>query len=81
MREPPVNNIHRHKYIIPDSRNAEATVETTLGEHNAGSATHTWKHRRWQLRAAIEFVDPASAVRFEKHLESGSGRAFARRHL
>lgn len=32
-------------------------------------------------RAAIEFPDEPRAVRFEKYLKSGSGRAFAKRHF
>ena len=29
----------------------------------------------------IEFPDEARAVRFERYLKSGSGRAFAKRHF
>ena len=58
-----------------------ADVAARLDEHNAGKATHTLKHRPWHLRAAIEFVDPTLAARFEKYLKSGSGRAFAKRHF
>ncbi|HEY3384725.1 MAG TPA: GIY-YIG nuclease family protein [Vicinamibacterales bacterium] len=58
-----------------------ADVAARLAEHNAGKARYTSKHRPWRLRAAIEFTDPDAAARFEKYLKSGSGRAFARRHL
>jgi predicted GIY-YIG superfamily endonuclease len=56
-------------------------VAARLDEHNADKAVHTYKHRPWRLRAAIEFVNPHAAARFEKYLKSGSGRAFARRHF
>jgi predicted GIY-YIG superfamily endonuclease len=56
-------------------------VAARLREHNAGKAVHTWKHRPWRLRAAVEFADPTVATRFETYLKSGSGRAFAKRHL
>ena len=56
-------------------------VAARLDEHNAGKARHTWKHRPWRLRAAVEFADPDLAARFEKYLKSGSGRSFAKRHF
>ena len=52
-----------------------------LVEHNAGSCTHTAKHRPWFLDVAIEFSDERRAVAFEQYLKSGSGVAFANRHL
>jgi len=33
------------------------------------------------MLAAIEFQAEARAAEFEKYLKSGSGRAFAKRHL
>jgi len=33
------------------------------------------------MLVSIEFPDEQMAVRFEKYLKSGSGRAFARRHF
>ena len=50
-------------------------------EHNAGSCTHTAKHRPWSIDAVIEFADERRAVAFERYLKSGSGVAFANRHL
>ncbi len=52
-----------------------------LDRHNAGLSPHTDKHRPWKLLVSIEFTDPRCAIRFEKYLKSGSGRAFARRHF
>ena len=52
-----------------------------LAEHNAGSCTYTAKHRPWFLDVIIEFSDERGAVAFEHYLKSGSGVAFAHRHL
>ena len=50
-------------------------------EHNAGSCAHTAKHRPWSIDVVIEFADERRAVAFERYLKSGSGVAFAHRHL
>jgi predicted GIY-YIG superfamily endonuclease len=50
-------------------------------DHNAGSCTHTAKHRPWSIDIVIEFSDERRAVGFERYLKSGSGVAFAQRHL
>ena len=50
-------------------------------EHNAGSCAHTTKHRPWSIDVVIEFADERRAVAFERYLKSGSGVAFAQRHL
>jgi putative endonuclease len=50
-------------------------------EHNAGNCTHTAKHRPWSVDVVVEFVDEQRAVAFERYLKSGSGVAFAQRHL
>jgi predicted GIY-YIG superfamily endonuclease len=52
-----------------------------LDWHNAGLTPHTSKHRPWKLLVTIEFFDSNLAVRFEKYLKTGSGRAFAKRHF
>ena len=52
-----------------------------VARHNAGLSGHTSKHRPWKLLVSIEFADPERALRFEKDLKTGSGRAFARRHF
>jgi predicted GIY-YIG superfamily endonuclease len=56
-------------------------VVTRLGFHNAGLSRHTAKYRPWQLVVALEFATEEQAVRFEKYLKSGSGRAFTKRHF
>ena len=52
-----------------------------LREHNAGKVPHTSKFIPWSIRSATAFADRERAVRFERYLKSGSGRAFLKRHL
>ena len=56
-------------------------VEARLADHNAGRCPYTARHRPWQLHMIIEFPDDPRAIRFERYPKSGSGRAFAKRHL
>jgi len=56
-------------------------VNCRLAHHNAGRCPHTARHRPWHLHVVIEFPDEARAIRFERYLKSGSGRAFAKRHF
>jgi putative endonuclease len=58
-----------------------ADVSHRVEARKAGLSWHTAKHRPWRLLVTIEFADAACAVRFEKFLKPGSGRAFARRHV
>lgn len=50
-------------------------------EHNSGSCVHTSKYRPWTIDVVIEFPEESRAVAFERYLKSGSGVAFAKRHL
>jgi predicted GIY-YIG superfamily endonuclease len=52
-----------------------------LDAHNAGRCTHAASYRPWEVVAAIQLSDEPTAVRFERYLKSGSGRAFAKRHF
>jgi len=56
-------------------------IENRLEWHNNGPSGQTTQHRPWSVIVAIEFADEHTAIRFEKYLKSGSGRAFAKRHL
>ena len=56
-------------------------VALRLTWHNAGRCPHTAKYRPWELVVSIEFRDEPRAIRFERWLKSGSGRAFAKRHF
>lgn len=56
-------------------------VDARLDWHNGGPSGYTVKHRPWSIVVSIEFRTEQEAVRFEKYLKSGSGRAFAKRHF
>jgi predicted GIY-YIG superfamily endonuclease len=56
-------------------------VTARLAAHNNGRCPHTADGRPWKLDIVIEFADEPRAIRFEKYLKSGSGAAFAKRHL
>ena len=56
-------------------------VATRHAAHNAGRCSYTAKHRTWSIDVVIEFADERRAVAFERYLKSGSGVAFAKRHL
>jgi putative endonuclease len=52
-----------------------------LADHNAGRSPHTSSGRPWTVDVTVKFADEARALRFEQYLKSGSGTAFATRHL
>lgn len=52
-----------------------------LDAHNAGRVPHTAKFKPWHADLVMQFADEARAIKFERYLKSGSGCAFARRHL
>jgi putative endonuclease len=52
-----------------------------LTEHNAGKSVHTNKFKPWELMAYIAMPERHLAEELERYLKSGSGRAFANRHL
>jgi putative endonuclease len=56
-------------------------VEARLASHNSGRCAHTVRGRPWGLVAATILADEPTAIRFERYLKSGSGRAFAKRHF
>jgi putative endonuclease len=58
-----------------------SNVAKRHAEHNAGACIHTAKHRPWVVDVVVEFADERRAVAFERYLKSGSGVAFAKRHL
>ena len=49
--------------------------------HNAAACRSTAANRPWRMVAIVEFADASRAAAFERYLKSGSGRAFANRHL
>jgi predicted GIY-YIG superfamily endonuclease len=56
-------------------------LQKRLAAHNAGKVPHTSKFAPWSVRSATAFRDKDRAVKFERYLKSGSGRAFLARHL
>jgi putative endonuclease len=56
-------------------------LEQRIAEHNSGKSPYTSKYRPWALVAAIWFEEQERALAFERYLKSGSGVAFANRHL
>ena len=78
----------RHVYLIrsishPLQRYTGLTddVAGRLAKHNEGGSPHTSKYKPWELVASISFSDDEKAAAFERYLKSGSGRAFANKHL
>ena len=56
-------------------------VDRRLADHNAGRCRHTSDGRPWRLDLFVQFADERRAINFDKYLKSGSGCAFAKRHL
>lgn len=56
-------------------------LKARLQKHNEGGVPHTSKYRPWALESYIAFSSRERAAQFEQYLKSGSGRAFANRHL
>jgi predicted GIY-YIG superfamily endonuclease len=78
----------RFVYVLKNSESppryytgVTSDVARRHAEHNAGDCAHTAKYRPWSVDVAIEFADERRAVAFERYLKSGSGAAFAQRHL
>ena len=65
------------RYYVGLTSNVAVRIET----HNSGGSQHTAANRPWRLVAAVEFAKEPSAIRFERYLKSGWGRAFAKRHF
>ena len=68
---------------LPGQRYVGLTTDLKrrLVDHNAGRSSHTSKFGPWRLVTYVAFSDQAKAAAFERYLKSGSGHAFARRHL
>jgi predicted GIY-YIG superfamily endonuclease len=56
-------------------------INRRLAAHNAGRCPHTARYRPWQIDLFVQFAEEARAIKFERYLKSGSGCAFAKRHL
>jgi predicted GIY-YIG superfamily endonuclease len=58
-----------------------SNLKARLARHNEGGSAHTAKFRPWTVQTYIAFTKRQQAAEFERYLKSGSGRAFANRHL
>ncbi len=56
-------------------------LKQRLTTHNQGGSLHTSKYTPWRLVTAVRFNDDQRALAFEQYLKTGSGRAFANKHL
>jgi len=56
-------------------------INRRLDEHNSGKHPNTARYKPWKMNTYLVFDDKKKAIDFEKYLKSGSGRAFAKRHL
>lgn len=56
-------------------------IGARLRAHNDERCRHTASGTPWHIDVLIEFADEQRAVAFERYLKSGSGGAFAKRHL
>ncbi len=78
----------RFVYILKSERHAAryytgvtADVFARLATHNDGGCVHTATGGPWSIDVVLEFADEQRALAFERYLKSGSGNAFAKRHL
>jgi putative endonuclease len=56
-------------------------VAQRLKKHNEGGSPHTAKYTPGELVATIGVRSKAQAAELESYLKSGSGHAFAHKHL
>ena len=56
-------------------------LKKRLAEHNHLRSKHTSKFAPWNLAAYFAFARRETAVAFEQHLKSHSGKVFLKRHL
>jgi putative endonuclease len=58
-----------------------SNLANRIDAHNSGRVPHTAAGKPWIIDLEVRFADERRAVAFEKYLKSGSGCAFAKRHL
>jgi hypothetical protein len=56
-------------------------IKRRFAEHNDSQSFHTSKYAPWKLEMYFVFSTETKALKFEKYLKSGSGRAFAQMHF
>ena len=84
----PMTNPKRTVYVLRSVSNrtryytgVTSDWRARLDAHNSGKCPHTAPGRPWIVDVVVEFTDERRAVTFERYLKSGSGVAFAMRHL
>jgi len=73
-----LRSVENPKQIYIGSTN---DLRKRLAQHNAGKSIHTNKFKPWIIETYFAFSTLEIAENFEKYLKTGSGRAFAARHL
>ena len=74
-------------YILQSQRDKNyytgvtGNLKKRLQQHNDGLVNHTKMKRPIKVAWYCAFANRKSAYRFEKYLKSGSGLAFAKKHL
>lgn len=58
-----------------------ADLQKRLKDHNYGKSKYSNKFRPWKLIMYCAFENKEKAREFERYLKTGSGIAFARKHL
>ncbi len=78
-------DVKRFVYVLqsvpqPDRQFVESTanVPARVASHNAGHSPLTAACRPWRLVTVVQFGTESAALRFEKFLKTGAGRALAR---
>ena len=56
-------------------------LQGRIKKHNSEGTIYTSQYKPWRLVAYFAFEREDVAIRFEKYLKSGSGRAFANKHF
>jgi len=62
-------------------RGHTANLKQRLAEHNAGKCSHTTKFKPWKVKFYAAFETLESAQHYAAYLKTGSGHAFAKKHL
>ena len=85
---PPHYALVHYVYLLRSERCANrryvgvtANLQQRLADHNCGKSRHTAQYVPWHLITYVAFSEKRIAHEFERYLKSGSGHAFANRHL
>ena len=62
-------------------RGHSSDLKQRLVDHNANRCPHTAKFAPWKIKFYAAFETLEQAQRFEAYLKTGSGHAFAKKHL